>query len=383
MVYLGKIARVKKSMRATVLYFEKESRTEASIHVAGLNAPADPSLFMTAMRGLNAHHQVAASRLDARATVFSFTREEVDPDDDQACADAFELVKRTAEQTWADRGFPVLLHGQRDGDEGLFHVHVLLPNVHLDTGRAMRGDDYSWERAAVVLDEQMQAVGMQHSHEAMRDRVQAIREHRPHRYQRSAHATVDVQAKKQGRQTFPERVALAMKDLEDQGKRPQSLDELDELLKPAGLTVRRRSKRLTYAEREGRDGKKPQAARQERVQLAAEQLFPPEVITHKARPKFNIPERTEERRRAPRVTAEELEGPAGAFAENRAAEQIAEQKRRRREEREAARRMERQQELAREREARQRREAWRQPSRPSYRPSSPPDRTKDTGPELG
>ena len=380
MVYLGKIARVKKSMRATVLYLEKESRTEASSHVAGLNAPADPSLFMTSMRGLNAHHQVAASRLDARATVFSFTREEVNPDDDQACADAFELVQRTAQQTWADRGFPVLLHGQRDGDEGLFHVHVLLPNVHLDTGRAMRGDDYSWERAAVVLDEQMQAVGMQHSHEAMRDRVQAIREHRPHRYERSAHATVDVQAKKQGRQTFPERVALAMKDLDDEGKRPQSLDELDELLKPAGLTVGRRGKRLTYAEREGQDGKKPQAARQERVQLAAEQLFPPEVITHKARPKSNMPERTEERRRAPRVTAEELEGPAGAFAENRDAEQIAEQKRRRREEKKAAREREHQQELAREDAARQRLEAWMQP--PSYQPGSSPNPTKNTSPDV-
>lgn len=277
MAYLGKIARVKTSMRATVLYLEKESRSEASIHVAGISAPADPSLFMTAMRGINAHHQVPADRIDARATVISFAADEVDPEDDQACADAFEVVRATAQEAWGDRGFPALLHGQRDGQTGLFHVHVLLPNVELDTGRAMRGDDHSWERAALILDRQMKAAGMQHTHEAMRERVQKIREGDPERRQRHPETHADRRARMAGRQAFPDRVAGVLR--EAMSSNPKDLGELDGKLREHGLTVRVRGKNTVFEELEPAPGRKrAQSSRHDRVarayELAGEPVVP-------------------------------------------------------------------------------------------------------------
>lgn len=375
MAYLGKIARVKTSMRATVQYLEKESRSEASIHVAGINAPADPSLFMTAMRGINAHHQVPADRIDARATVVSFAADEVDPEDDQACADAFEVVRATAQEAWGDRGFPVLLHGQRDGDSGLFHVHVLLPNVQLDTGRAMRGDDHRWERAALILDRQMKAAGMQHTHEAMRERVEKIEQKQPHRYERSAHVTADVQAKKRGERTLPKRVAEAMKQLEEQGARLASLEELDDALAPSGLTVRRRGKKLTYSEKRGQDGKKPQSTREDRVKLAAEQLYPD--TEHHSRAMMGMPERTHVRRHAPAVTLAELD-------ERFVKEQQAQQRQARAKERRALEEQAKRTQIAREDEERRRMErSMRSSWAPPYRPSTPTHTSRDDGPELG
>lgn len=382
MVQLGKIGKVRTSLRASVMYLEKESRTEASIMTAGLNISDDPSVFMTTVRGLNAYHNVPETRIEGRTTEFSFSAEEVDSQDEEACAQAFGIIYRTAERAWGDRGFPVLLHGQRDGDAALFHVHAVLPNVNVDTGKAMRGDDHSWERVAVILAEEMEAAGMRHSHQSMRDRVQAIQEKQPHRYERSAVQRVDVQARKAGQPAFPDRVAAVLKELEEAGTKPASVEELDTALEPHGLTVRRRGKRLTYSERKAAEGKKqPQSARQDRVQLAAETLYPAQEVHHRA--VLNLPERTEMRRQAPVVTLEEWETEWAEEGASRRRREAWEAEQARQEAQQQARRdLERQreaQEAERQREARRR--MWRaELGRPA---AAAPETTKNTGPELG
>lgn len=261
MAYLGKMKKVQTSVRAVVMYLEKESRSEASIFTAGLNASADPSVFMSTIRGLQEHHGVPSDRLPGRTTVVSFTAEEVDPEDEEACARAFEVVRRTAARAVGDRGFPVLLHGQRDGDSRLFHVHKLMPNVNVDDGRAMRGDDYTWERWAVILAEEMQAAGIEHSHEAMRERVKAIQERQPHRYERSGRTSEDVQARKRGDVALPDRIVEALGEvfpdrsgqsgalaMVARSKEPADLEELNERLAGRGLSVEQRSGKLVYVE---------------------------------------------------------------------------------------------------------------------------------------
>ena len=276
MAYLGRIKNVEQSVRAVVAYLEKESRGEASIARMGINVPADPSLFMTAHRGLLAHHQVPDSRIEGRTTVISFAADELDPNKEEDCERGRRIIERTFQRAWGDRGFGVLVHMQRDGDTGLLHGHGLTPNVHQETGRAMRGDDYSWERIALILNEEMEREGVQHSHEAMRERVQAIKEGDPERRQRHPETHADRRARMRGAQAFPDVVAGAMRQA--MSSRPKDLEELNEKLQEQGLSVRIRGKNTVFEELEPTEGRKsPRSSRHDRVERAYELAEEPAV----------------------------------------------------------------------------------------------------------
>lgn len=280
MATLAKIKTVQSSTRATVQYLHKESRSEASLFTSAINAPAAPRAFTAAMDGLRDFHKVPDSRIEGRTTVVSFSREEVDPDDFEACESAFKIVERAAQKTWGDRGFPVMLAGQRDGESGFFHVHAVMPNVQLDTGKAMRGDDHSWERAAVILDDEMRAAGMEHSHESVRDRVQAIREHRPRRYQRSGLASEDASAAKRGEVPANKQIADALSEIHADPMGPVTFDELNERLDPCGFRLMGRGKKgaVVFVEHEATGGRKtPRRVRADRVAYALQDQ--PEVPT--------------------------------------------------------------------------------------------------------
>lgn len=281
MATLAKIKTVQSSTRATVQYLHKESRSEASLFTSAINAPAAPRAFTAAMDGLRDFHKVPDSRIEGRTTVVSFSREEVDPDDLEACESAFKIVERAAQKTWGDRGFPVMLAGQRDGESGFFHVHAVMPNVQLDTGKAMRGDDHSWERAAVILDDEMRAAGMEHSHESVRDRVQAIREQRPRRYQRSGLASEDASAAKRGEVPVNKQIADALSEIHADPMGPVNAGEVNARLAQAcGFELRTRGKKgaLVFVEQEATGGRKtPRRVRADRVAYALQDQ--PEVPT--------------------------------------------------------------------------------------------------------
>lgn len=106
----------------------------------------------------------------ARSSEVSFTHEEVDPDDLEACERAVEMVADFVSRRAGDR--LGIVAGQRDN--GRFHVHFALANVDPTTGAAMRGLDASWRDMVKTLAETMRDHGMQHSDQRIRDREARI-----------------------------------------------------------------------------------------------------------------------------------------------------------------------------------------------------------------
>ena len=98
------------------------------------------------------------TKVEVRRVTQSFSRNELNPDDDNDVFKAHEIGIETGRLLFPDRQFIVAT--QTDGKSGLVHNHIFVNNINMVTNRGMHKSEYDYRKVRSVSDEVVKGFGV-------------------------------------------------------------------------------------------------------------------------------------------------------------------------------------------------------------------------------
>lgn len=102
------------------------------------------------------------TKIEVRRVTQSFSRNELNPDDDNDVFKAHEIGIETGRRLFPDRQFIVAT--QTDGKSGLVHNHIFVNNINMVTNRGMDKTEYDYRKVRIVSDEIVKNAGINFDH---------------------------------------------------------------------------------------------------------------------------------------------------------------------------------------------------------------------------
>lgn len=102
------------------------------------------------------------TKIEVRRVTQSFSRNELNPDDDNDVFKAHEIGIETGRRLFPDRQFIVAT--QTDGKSGLVHNHIFVNNINMVTNRGMDKTEYDYRKVRIVSDEVVKNAGINFDH---------------------------------------------------------------------------------------------------------------------------------------------------------------------------------------------------------------------------